>query len=266
MASRDRTGLAYGMAERPAPVLELARVSKGFAATPALRAIDLAFAPAETTVLLGASGSGKSTLLRIALGLLAPDEGEVRFEGERLRPENVLSFRRRMGYVIQEGGLFPHLTARDNATLVARHLGWDAPRREARVRELAELARMPEPLLARYPVQLSGGQRQRVALMRALALDPRVLLLDEPLGALDPLVRAELQEDLRDAFRRLRKTVVLVTHDVSEAAFFADRIVLLRDGVVLQQGSTEDLLSRPADPYVTRFFRAQRGAPGEGLP
>lgn len=251
------------MVDRPAPVLELASVSKGFATTPALRAVDLSFAAAETTVLLGASGSGKSTLLRIALGLLAPDAGEVRFEGERLRPANVLSFRRHMGYVIQDGGLFPHLTARENVLLVARHLGWEAIRRDARVSELAELARLPEEMLARYPVQLSGGQRQRVALMRALALDPHVLLLDEPLGALDPLVRADLQADLRDVFRRLRKTVVLVTHDVAEAAFFADRIVLLRDGAILQQGTAEDLLRRPSDPYVTRFLKAQRMTVGE---
>lgn len=249
------------MAAPASPVLELASVSKAFANTPALRAVDLSFAAAETTVLLGASGSGKSTLLRIALGLLAPDAGEVRFEGEAVTAGSLLSMRQRMGYVIQEGGLFPHLTARENVTLMARHLGWDAARIDARVRELAELARLPEPLLARYPAQLSGGQRQRVALMRALTLDPHLLLLDEPLGALDPLVRVELQADLRHAFRRLRKTVVIVTHDVGEAAFFADRIVMFRDGAILQQGTTADLLERPVDPYVTRFFRAQRQGP-----
>jgi osmoprotectant transport system ATP-binding protein len=238
--------------------LELVGVAKRFGAAPALRGIDLAFHPGETTVLLGASGSGKSTLLRVALGLLVPDAGCVRVGGALLDARSAPRLRLRMGYVIQDGGLFPHLDARGNASLMARHLGWDAARIDARVRELAELARLPEALLARLPTQLSGGERQRVALMRALALDPEVLLLDEPLGALDPLVRAELQTDLRDAFRRLGKTVVLVTHDLAEAAFFADRVALLSEGAVLQQGSIRDLLERPADPYVVRFVRAQR--------
>jgi len=243
--------------------LELVGVSKRFGAAPALRAIDLTFRAGETTALLGASGSGKSTLLRIALGLLTPDAGHVRVGGELLDAHSAPLLRRRMGYVIQDGGLFPHLDARDNVTLMARHLGWDPARVAARLRELAELARFREELLERHPVQLSGGERQRVALMRALALDPEVLLLDEPLGALDPLVRAELQTDLRDAFRRLGKTVLLVTHDLAEAGFFAHRIVLLQEGAVLQQGSIQDLLERPADPYVVRFVRAQRAAFGE---
>jgi osmoprotectant transport system ATP-binding protein len=242
--------------------LELVGVSKRFGAAPALRAIDLTFRAGETTALLGASGSGKSTLLRIALGLLTPDAGHVRVGGERLDAHSAPLLRRRMGYVIQDGGLFPHLDARANVTLMARHLGWDPARVSARVRELAELARFREELLARYPVQLSGGERQRVALMRALALDPEVLLLDEPLGALDPLVRAELQTDLRDAFRRLGKTVVLVTHDLAEAGFFAHRIVLLYEGAVLQQGSIQDLLERPAGLYVERFVHAQRASFG----
>jgi osmoprotectant transport system ATP-binding protein len=243
--------------------LELVGVSKRFASQLALHAIDLAFRPGETIALLGASGSGKSTLLRIALGLLTPDTGLVRVAGAALDAQSAPVLRRRMGYVIQDGGLFPHLDARGNVTLMARHLGWEPARIEQRVRELAELSRLPEDLLGRHPVQLSGGQRQRVALMRALALDPQVLLLDEPLGALDPLVRAELQTDLRDAFRRLGKTVVLVTHDLAEAAFFAHRIVLLHDGAVLQQGTIQDLLERPADPYVARFVRAQRPSFGE---
>jgi osmoprotectant transport system ATP-binding protein len=143
---------------------------------------------------------------------------------------------------------------------MARHLGWPAERIDARVAELAALTRFPVEALRRHPSQLSGGQRQRVALMRALLLDPEVLLLDEPLGALDPLIRADLQRDLREVFRALGKTVVLVTHDLAEAAFFADRIVLLRDGALVQEGTLADLLERPADPFVTRFVRAQRPA------
>jgi len=240
-------------------MLSLHGVSKRFGGTPALRDVSLAVPAGGTTVLLGGSGSGKSTLLRLALGLVLPDTGEVRFAGERVEAATALRLRRRMGYVIQDGGLFPHLTARENAALMATHLGWARPRIEARLAELAALAQLPEDALGRHPAQLSGGQRQRVALLRALFLDPDLLLLDEPLAALDPLIRADLQADLRGIFRRLGKTVVLVTHDLAEAAWFADRIVLLRDGAVVQDGTLADLLERPADPFVTRFVTAQRG-------
>src|SRR5262249_57613233 len=150
-----------------------------------------------TTMLIGPGGCGSCTLLRIVIGPTVPDPGAVRIGGNVLGRGNCQTLRRRMGYVIQDGGLFPHLTARANVTLMARHLGWDPVQLDARVRELAELARLPEPALDRYPAELSGGQRQRVSLMRALALDPDLLLLDEPLAAIDPLVRAELQDDLR---------------------------------------------------------------------
>jgi osmoprotectant transport system ATP-binding protein len=163
-----------------------------------------------------------------------------------------------MGYVIQEGGLFPHLTAGQNVSLVARDLGWGPPRIAARIAELTDLVRIPRELLGRFPSQLSGGQRQRVGVMRALMLDPAVLLMDEPLGALDPMIRSRLQADLRDVFRRLRKTVLLVTHDMAEAAFLGESIVLMRDGRIVQQGTPQDLLERPSDPFVTEFIRAQR--------
>ncbi len=215
-----------------------------------------------TLVLIGASGSGKSTLLRIMLGLIRPDGGEVRFDELRLSRENVRGLRRRMGYVIQEGGLFPHLTARENVTLMARHVGWEAYRIEARLAELVALTRFPEDGLDRYPRELSGGQRQRVSLMRALALDPDALFLDEPLGALDPMIRADLQDELRDIFRDLGKTVVLVTHDLAEARHFADEIVLLDEGEMIQRGTFEDLRDRPASPFVTRFVRAHRALEG----
>ena len=171
-----------------------------------------------------------------------------------------IAVRRRTGYVIQDGGLFPHLSAADNAALLARHLGWSAARRRERLDELAALVRLPGDVLARTPRELSGGQRQRVSLMRALMLDPEALLLDEPLGALDPMVRAELQDDLRAIFAELAKTVVLVTHDLAEAAFFADTVVLMRDGAVVQAGPPGDLEARPADPFVTQFIGAQRRA------
>jgi osmoprotectant transport system ATP-binding protein len=239
-------------------VLELRGVSKVYAGHAALRPIDLVAETGKSTVLIGPSGCGKSTLLRLMIGLLEPDSGEVFFAGEKLTAENALLLRRRMGYVIQDGGLFPHLTARGNASLMAGWLGWEPARIDKRIAELAELARLPAAALDRYPAQLSGGQRQRVSLMRALMLDPEVLLLDEPLGALDPIIRSELQEDLRQAVRTLGKTVVIVTHDIGEAWFFGDVLVLLRDGEVVQKGRLEDLMKSPADPFVTRFINAQR--------
>jgi osmoprotectant transport system ATP-binding protein len=239
-------------------MIELCGVRKALGGREILHPTDLNVAAGRTTVLLGPSGCGKSTLLRLMLGLLWPDGGTVSVEGRPLSPATVLAVRRRMGYVVQDGGLFPHLTAAGNAALVARHLGWPRERIDPRLHELATLARLPDEFLSRYPAQLSGGQRQRVGLMRALMLDPAVLLLDEPLGALDPLVRAELQTDLRDAFRTLGKTVVLVTHDLAEAAYFAEEIILLREGRIVQRGRPNDLATNPADPFVTEFIKAQR--------
>jgi osmoprotectant transport system ATP-binding protein len=239
-------------------MLELIGVSKTYAGTTVLHPVDLTVPSGKTTVLIGPSGSGKSTLLRLMLGLLLPDTGTVRFQGTTLTPDNLPALRRRMGYVVQDGGLFPHLTAREGVTLVARYLGWEPGRLDARVAELTALAQLPPDGLDRFPVQLSGGQRQRVSLMRALFLDPDVLLLDEPLGALDPLIRLDLQEVLRKIFRSLGKTVVLVTHDLGEAVFFGDQIVLLRDGRVVQRGSPRELMEQPADPFVRRFIAAQR--------
>ncbi|MCP3136257.1 ATP-binding cassette domain-containing protein [Pyxidicoccus xibeiensis] len=245
---------------------ELQDVSKRFGSTQALHPLSLTVPTGRTTVLLGPSGCGKSTLVRLLNGLLHPDTGRVLFDGQPLPAggDALLSVRHRVGYALQGGGLFPHLTGEENVTLMARHLRWPAARTRERLDALVELTRFPVDGLARYPAQLSGGQRQRVALMRALMLDPDVLLLDEPLGALDPLVRHELQTDLRAIFARLRKTVVLVTHDLAEAGFLGDGILLLRDGRVVQHGGLADLEARPADPFVTRFIQAQRPMPGGG--
>ena len=168
-------------------------------------------------------------------------------------PADVDEMRHRIGYVIQEGGLFPHLDAVGNVTLLARYLGRDRAWIEGRVSELGALVRIPRELLQRYPRELSGGERQRVALMRALMLDPQVLLLDEPLAALDAITRRELQSELKEVFARLAKTVVLVTHDLHEAAWFGDEIVLMRAGHLVQRGRLEGLLSHPAAPSVTEF-------------
>ncbi len=238
-------------------MLKFRGVSKSYGDRPVIEELDLTILPQQTTVLIGPSGCGKSTLLRLLIGLVDPDAGVVLVDEEPLRHDRIRKARHRMGYVIQEGGLFPHLTARDNVTLLARHLRHDATRITARLDELTELVQLPRATLDRRPRELSGGQRQRVSLMRALMLDPEFLLLDEPLGALDPMIRADLQGDLRSIFRELGKTVVLVTHDLAEAGYFADRIVLLEAGRIAQQGTLDELEKRPANAFVTRFVRSQ---------
>ncbi|QDU25559.1 Choline transport ATP-binding protein OpuBA [Anatilimnocola aggregata] len=239
-------------------MIQLKNVSKSFGNLLVLQPTSLEVTPGRCTVLIGPSGCGKSTLLRLMIGLIEPDEGEVLFDGERLTSSNILACRRRMGYVIQDGGLFPHLSARENTSLLARHLGWGNGEANKRVDELAELTRLPKTALDRYPAQLSGGQRQRVGIMRALMLDPAVILLDEPMGALDPLVRYDLQEDLRGIFHSLKKTVVLVTHDMGEAGFFGDDVLLLGNGRIVQRGTLDDLIRTPADDFVAKFIRSQR--------
>lgn len=245
-------------------MIELVNVSKRFGTLQALAPTNLSFARGTTTALLGPSGCGKSTLLRLMVGLLASDTGQILFGGEPVGPENLPQVRRRMGYVIQDGGLFPHLTLRDNVTLMARHIGWPRDQIDARLKKLLALTHLPAESLDRFPTQISGGQRQRVSLMRALFLDPDVVLLDEPMGALDPLIRSELQSDLRQIFSSLQKTVILVTHDIGEAGYLAEDIALLKDGQVCQRGTLRDLTERPADPFVTRFLNAQR-SPLESL-
>jgi osmoprotectant transport system ATP-binding protein len=237
--------------------IELEGVEKRFDGLPAL-AIDRLLVPERTTLaLIGPSGCGKSTLLRLVVGLIRPDRGRILVGETPMGPETRALILPRVGYVIQDGGLFPHLTAEENVSLVAGHRRWTRARVAARLEELLELTGLDRALLARYPTQLSGGQKQRVALMRALMLDPDVLLMDEPLAELDPMIRSRLQRDLRDVFRRLRKTVLFVTHDLAEAAVVADEIVLLRSGRIVQRGAPADLVARPADPFVTEFLAAQ---------
>ena len=240
-------------------LVKLVDVSKRYADAPALHATNLSIKRGKTTVLIGPSGCGKSTLLRLIIGLIVPDSGTIDFDGSRITSDNIDKLRRRIGYVIQEGGLFPHLTARANVLLMARHLGKLDDEMRTRLSELCELTRFSENLLTRYPVELSGGQRQRVSLMRALMLSPELLLLDEPLGALDPLVRASLQKDLKEIFTRLQQTALFVTHDLAEAVYFGDEIVLMHEGRIVQQGSIADLREKPANDFVSEFINAQRG-------
>src|SRR3989454_371473 len=217
-------------------MIALRHVTKRFGGRVALDDVSLTVEPGATHVLLGSSGAGKSTVLRLILGLLSPDAGEVRVEPTAP-----------MGYVVQEGALYPHLSAGRNVVLPAHAANWSAERQAARLDALAVLVGLEPELMARYPHQLSGGQRQRVSLMRALMLDPPVLLLDEPLGALDPVVRADLQRELREIFSRLGKTVVMVTHDVAEAALFGTTIALMTRGRIVQQGRFEQVGEAKAD-------------------
>jgi osmoprotectant transport system ATP-binding protein len=240
-------------------LVELIGVSKMFGAAAALHPTDLSFERGKTTVLIGPSGCGKSTLLRLIIGLLEPDGGTIQFDGLSITAANIPKLRRRIGYVIQDGGLFPHLTARKNVLLMSAHLKRPAAEMDQRLTELCALTRFPEAALGRYPIELSGGQRQRISLMRALALSPELLLLDEPLGALDPLVRAALQKDLKEIFARLNQTAILVTHDLAEAAYLGDVIVLMNEGRIIQAGTIGDLRTKPASAFVTEFINAQRG-------
>jgi osmoprotectant transport system ATP-binding protein len=240
-------------------LVRLVNVSKRYVDAVALQPTNLSVERGKTTVLIGPSGCGKSTLLRLIIRLIEPDSGSIEFNAEVIRPDNIDVLRHRIGYLIQEGGLFPHLTARANVLLMARHIGKSQEEMQKHLLELCELTRFSGNLLSRYPVELSGGQRQRVSLMRALMLGPELLLLDEPLGALDPLVRASLQKDLKEIFAHLGQTVLFVTHDLAEAIYFGDEIVLMNEGRIVQKGSVTELREKPADPFVSEFINAQRG-------
>lgn len=230
---------------------------KSFGNAVALRPTDLKIQRNKTTALIGLSGSGKSTILRLISGLIEPTTGWIEINGKKLNRGALLEIRRRMGYVIQSGDLFPHLTARRNILLVAQELRLGMDEINARLEELCVLTRFPSELLDRYPVELSGGEQRRASLTRALMLKPDILLLDEPLGALDPMVRAALLTDLKALFERTQTTVVVVTHDLVEAARLGDWIVLLRGGKIVQQGPFAELNQRPSEPFVSEFFRAQ---------
>lgn len=245
-------------------MLCLNNVSKSYGETCVLAPLSLTIESGKCVTLIGPSGCGKSTLIRLMIGLIQPDNGTVMFRDQQVSmgrdtPKDQLNeLRHQMGYVVQGGGLFPHLNAKDNVTLIATNLGWESARIEKRVAELADLVHLPADLMVNFPAQLSGGQQQRVSLMRALMLDPELLLMDEPLGALDPLIRADLQRDLRDIIRTLEKTAVIVTHDMGEAAYFGDEIVMLQKGRIVQQGTIEEFIHQPADSFVTEFLSAQR--------
>jgi osmoprotectant transport system ATP-binding protein len=239
-------------------MLSLHGITKSFAGQAVIKLLTFELERGKTTALIGPSGCGKSTVLRLIVGLIQPDTGSIALDHEVMTPETIRAWRLRIGYVIQDGGLFPHLDVAGNVSIMARYLGWSERRIVDRLGQLSRLFRFSDNLLDRYPNELSGGQKQRVSLMRAMMLDPDLLLLDEPMAALDPMIRFELQRELREIFAELNKMVLLVTHDMGEAGFLGHQIILLHKGEIVQQGSMAELIRLPSCPYVERFIRAQR--------
>ncbi|MEU5388182.1 ABC transporter ATP-binding protein [Kitasatospora cineracea] len=234
--------------------------------TVAVRGLELDVPAGRTTVLVGPSGCGKTTILRMVNRMVVPTAGRVLLDGADVAGLPAAQLRRGIGYVIQQAGLFPHRRVIDNVATVPRLLGWDRKRARARAAELLELVGLPPETARRYPAQLSGGQQQRVGVARALAADPPVLLMDEPFSAVDPLVRAGLQEELLRLQAELGKTVLFVTHDIEEAVRLGDRVVVLREhGEIAQLADPHTLLTAPADAGVAAFLGRDRGLRGLGL-
>ncbi len=238
------------------PLIEFRGVSHAYGDRPVLAGLDLAVAAGESLALVGRSGAGKSTVLKLINRLLLAQQGAVVVEGRDTRDWDPIRLRRRTGYVLQDIGLFPHLTVEQNVTLVPRLEGWPEQRRRARAVELLDLVGLPATEFARrWPRELSGGQRQRVGVARALAVSPPVLVMDEPLGALDPITRAELQQVIQRIRRELGQTLLLVTHDIAEASALGTRIGVLEDGVLIAC-DTPAVIARSRDARVRRFLDA----------
>lgn len=235
-------------------MIEFHNVSKQFVGKTAISDLSLQIGQGSFTVLIGTSGSGKSTLLKMINRLVEHDSGEIRFAGEPIGQMNVRALRRRIGYAIQSIGLFPHWSVAKNIATVPSLLGWPAQKIAARVAELLALLNLDPRLATRYPHQLSGGQQQRVGVARALAADPELLLMDEPFGALDPVNRQALQQEMLRIQRLTGRTIVLVTHDIDEALTLADQLVLMDNGKIVQQGAPVTLLTQPASDFVRNFF------------
>jgi osmoprotectant transport system ATP-binding protein len=238
-----------------ARVIEFSRVSKTYAAAsgPSVTNLSLTIGDGVFQILAGPSGCGKTTTLNMLNRLIERDAGSIRIDGRDIRDEDPVTLRRRIGYAFQEAGLFPHMTVAENIAITPRLLGWNAAECDARVDELLTLIRLPD-IADRFPHQLSGGQRQRVALARALAARPKILLLDEPFGALDPLTRDEIADDYRRIHGELHLTTVMVTHDMTEALLLGDRIAVMRDGSIAQIGTPQELMAKPADDFVARMI------------
>lgn len=240
------------------PAIEFDRVSFCLNGRPLLQDLTLSVKHGETLVLLGRSGAGKTTTLKLINGLRLPTQGEVRVGGRRTTEWDPIRLRRGIGYVIQEGGLFPHFTVERNIALVPRIEGWSRERVQARVRELLALVGLDADLASRYPSELSGGQRQRVGVARALAAEPPILILDEAFGALDPITRSEMQKEFRALQQRMRKAVIFVTHDLREALLLADRIALMEEGRLIVNLTAAEF-SRSQHPLARAYMEAFSG-------
>ncbi|GAB3779555.1 ABC transporter ATP-binding protein [Spirosoma horti] len=235
-------------------MIEVRKLTKRFDSHTAVQDVSLTVGQGETLVLLGTSGCGKTTTLKMINRLIEPSSGSIHVDGLDVQQQPGPELRRRIGYVIQDGGLFPHYTVADAIATVPKLLGWEPARIQARIRELMDKLQLPTTLLMRYPAELSGGQRQRVGLARALAVHPPVVLMDEPFGALDPFTRKHVRRELFGLSELRETTVVLVTHDVSEALELADRIALMDKGHIVQIGPPDELLTNPATDFVRDFL------------
>ena len=242
-------------------MITLSELTKQYPNTahPAVDHISLTVPEGEVCVLIGPSGCGKTTTMRLINKMIEPTSGRIEVQGRDVTDMNSVELRRGIGYVIQQVGLFPHLTIAENIATVPKLLGWDAARTENRIDELLELVALePATYRNRYPRDLSGGQKQRVGVARALAADPPVMLMDEPFGAIDPITRTRLQDEFLRIQARVKKTIVFVTHDLDEAIKMGDRIAILRDGKVVQYDTPENILARPADAFVEEFVGQDR--------
>ncbi len=241
-------------------LIRVERLSKAFGTVRVVDDLSFGVRGGEVCVLIGPSGCGKTTTLKMINRLVAPTSGRIFVRGEDVETADPVTLRRSIGYVIQQVGLFPHMTVEQNVTIVLRLLGRDRRRQAARARELLELVGLPpNDFLHRYPSQLSGGQQQRVGVARALAADPDIVLMDEPFGAVDPVVRKQLQRELRRIQSEVRKAIVFVTHDLAEAFFMGDRIAIMHEGRIVRHATPREILLDPADGFVATFIGEERG-------
>ena len=238
-------------------MINLTNVNKSFNKVNVINSITLKIENNQTHILLGSSGCGKTTILRMISSLTKPDSGTIEINGKSISDMPRRERSDLIGYVVQEGGLFPHLTAEENILLPAKIRNLDLKPIKQRMHDLSHMVHLQLSFLQKYPHQLSGGQRQRVSLLRGLILDPEIILLDEPLSALDPVVRMKLQKELKDIFIKLKKTVVMVTHDLYEASYLGDMITLLDKGRIVQQGEFSSILNNPKNEFVEDFINAQ---------